>query len=278
MSTTDIRPGVSAPVLATPAARKRDFTLIELLVVVSIITTLAALLLPALHQARRSAGATVCTSNLKRHAMAGATYAADYDAHIVPYRATPATAAISYMDLLLEQEGLKMTSAQLALGQWTKVQAQQVGRHSSLWLCPLDDVDHRVTAISFRQADKQYASYALPGFAPNPAGYAAEMLQARRRQYLTGLADATGNYWAAPESLVLRPEDTFFLAETYFAGFSDGMAVWDSSGPFYRTDSLFAPNYARHPGYRRNFVHVDGHAEAMTDLAARLNRLWRIDI
>ncbi len=60
------------------------FTLIELLVVVAIISILAALLLPALNQARHKARLATCTNNLRQIGMALRMYIEDWEGYMPP--------------------------------------------------------------------------------------------------------------------------------------------------------------------------------------------------
>ena len=64
--------------------RKAAFSLIELLVVISVVAIIAAMLMPALRQARDSARASVCTSNLRQLGLAMQAYLDDHGRYF-PY-------------------------------------------------------------------------------------------------------------------------------------------------------------------------------------------------
>ncbi|MBQ4315063.1 MAG: DUF1559 domain-containing protein [Lentisphaeria bacterium] len=63
---------------------KKQFTLIELLVVIAIIAILAAILMPALSQARERGKTSTCISNMKQIGTAFASYADDFKTYPWP--------------------------------------------------------------------------------------------------------------------------------------------------------------------------------------------------
>lgn len=72
------------------AAPRRGFTLIELLVVISIIATLAALILPAVQNARATARRTECLNNIRNLGIAAQSYATSRNGNL-PFLVDPSS-------------------------------------------------------------------------------------------------------------------------------------------------------------------------------------------
>ncbi|MBQ9501358.1 MAG: DUF1559 domain-containing protein [Lentisphaeria bacterium] len=70
----------------TTEKRGKFFTLIELLVVIAIIAILAAMLMPALQQARAAARKSNCVSQLKQLGFYAHVYSDTFDGYVMPYK------------------------------------------------------------------------------------------------------------------------------------------------------------------------------------------------
>ncbi len=87
--------------------RRQIFTLIELLVVIAIIAILAAMLLPALTQAREAGRQTICRNNMKQATNAYYMYADANNSWLPMYRRNAYPDYVSFQNLLAEHLGIE---------------------------------------------------------------------------------------------------------------------------------------------------------------------------
>ncbi len=107
------------------AAKRGDsFTLIELLVVVAIIAALAAMLLPALRNARESAKRAACASNLRQIGWAVHMYADDWNGWLPDETGNNSYFAYGGVPGMC--------------GLWNRPLNKYVGASNEVWRCPSD--------------------------------------------------------------------------------------------------------------------------------------------
>jgi prepilin-type N-terminal cleavage/methylation domain-containing protein/prepilin-type processing-associated H-X9-DG protein len=241
--------------------KKRAFTLIELLVVIAIIAILAAMLLPALANAKAKAARVNCASNMKNWASAVHMYAGDF-ADSIPYFglefASQATDPYLFETLAP------------FIGRQSTAQANSTVMTYELRKCPGGSAT----------APPHYA-----GATPWPTGSWNCWIGANFGTCATPLngmffyqIDSTGTHPALKTTRIRKPDDAlmFMDSDGYyvyspmlrpFSFDSDGDGVGDSD-----------PNYAPY-SHARPTVHNDGANTALLDGHVErvpFKRLWAI--
>ncbi len=138
----------------------RGFTLIELLIVIAIIAILAALLLPALQSAKRTALMVGCTNNMKQLILMELQYVGDYK-YITPAKSSASDTNGSLWDRLLLKYTPK-SSLDIGTGGVPKCKGNSEFTSIKYFECPADKIP-RNTSYSSGYPIRSYAINHSPG-------------------------------------------------------------------------------------------------------------------
>ena len=227
---------------------RQAFTLIELLVVIAIIAILAAILFPVFAQARESARAISCLSNMKQIALSLQMYASDNDG--------------TYSNIY---QGWGMDTAYQEGWQWRN-SIQPYTKNKGIMTCPSNPVGHPDGPGTLPPTTPSNWSNNGKGYAMEPdkimsQGYA---FNAGATTWVA-VEDKNNASWVAAgmrplhEAAINRPANLIAIGENSWRESDFGPDWFLEGGGQCNGKALYAHHALNGPS---NFVYFDGHAKA----------------
>ena len=246
--------------------KKQVFTLIELLVVIAIIAILAAILLPALGQAREKAKNSGCQSNLKQIGTAAMMYSGSNDDYIVPSSGFPGFSngkdATSWDDYLgMGYDGRNLSSSSKDNNYVGNTFTIGSAGDTTLYSCPADKGTNLDSVANYRY---RLRSYALNGWYGGKLAGFKKISNVKRASWMFLVAER-------PSMLLDYPTNHYYCNALGQVGNNQYPYVQGTGGTTHPYQGFLTPSYSikgtnvswGHHSRRYNYLFMDGHVEPL---------------